>query len=99
MNEPWWTATAKRADIVFPATTPYEREDVGKAMGGDHFVFHMPKLIEPIGKSKNDFTIFSELAKRLKAEEEFTEKRSEKQWITHLYDDFQKFLKLSASMD
>ena len=96
VNEPWWTATAKRADIVFPATTPYEREDIGKAMGGDHFVFHMPKLIEPIGKSKNDYTIFSELAKRLEVEEEFTENRNEKQWITHLYDDFQKFLTKSG---
>ena len=28
VNEPWWTATAKRADIVFPATTSYEREDL-----------------------------------------------------------------------
>lgn len=31
VNEPWWTATAKRADIVFPATTPYEREDIGRS--------------------------------------------------------------------
>ena len=30
VNEPWWTPTAKRADIVFPATTPYEREDIRK---------------------------------------------------------------------
>ena len=39
VNEPWWTATAQRADIVFPATTSYEREDVGKANGGDNYIF------------------------------------------------------------
>jgi biotin/methionine sulfoxide reductase len=44
VNEPWWTATAKRADIVFPATTPYEREDIGRT-NMDDYLFHMPKLI------------------------------------------------------
>ena len=39
VNEPWWTATAQRADIVFPSTTSYEREDIGKANGGDNYIF------------------------------------------------------------
>ena len=53
VNEPWWTATAQRADIVFPSTTSYEREDIGKANGGDNYIFYMPKLIDPVGKSKD----------------------------------------------
>ncbi|WP_162869470.1 molybdopterin-dependent oxidoreductase, partial [Klebsiella quasipneumoniae] len=28
VNEPYWTATAKHADIVLPATTSYERNDL-----------------------------------------------------------------------
>ncbi|MEC8822308.1 MAG: molybdopterin-dependent oxidoreductase, partial [Pseudomonadota bacterium] len=28
VNEPWWTPTAQWADIVFPATTALEREDI-----------------------------------------------------------------------
>ena len=47
VNEPWWTATAKRADIVFPATTSYEREDIGRTFS-DPFLFAMPKMIEPV---------------------------------------------------
>ena len=92
VNEPWWTSTAKRADIVFPATTSYEREDIGRAMGGDHFIFHMPKLIEPVGQAKDDFTIFSELSKKLNVYDEFTEGKDEQAWIKTLYDDFQQFL-------
>ena len=92
VNEPWWTSTAKRADIVFPATTSYEREDIGRAMGGDHFIFHMPKLIDPVGQAKNDFTIFSELSEKLNVYEKFTEGKNEQEWIKELYDGFQEFL-------
>ena len=28
VNEQWWTATARRADIVLPATSPLERTDI-----------------------------------------------------------------------
>jgi biotin/methionine sulfoxide reductase len=29
VHEPWWTATARHADIVLPATTSLERNDIG----------------------------------------------------------------------
>lgn len=87
VHEPWWTATAKRADIVFPATTPYEREDIGRA-GSDSFLFHMPQLIPPVGDARNDYDIFRELAKRLDAADQFTEGRDAQQWLRLLYDEF-----------
>jgi biotin/methionine sulfoxide reductase len=31
VHEPWWTATARHADIVLPATTSLERDDIGRA--------------------------------------------------------------------
>ena len=31
VHEPWWTATARHADIVLPATTTLERNDIGAA--------------------------------------------------------------------
>ena len=96
VNEPWWTATAKRADIVFPATTSYEREDVGKANGGDNYIFHMPKLIEPLGESKNDYNIFSMLSEKLGNYDQFTESKGDKEWIQELYNDFQEFFTKSG---
>ena len=87
VHEPWWTATAKYADIVFPATTPYEREDVSRAQG-DAFLFHMPKLIDPVGEARNDFEIFSDLAQRLGVSFEFTEGRDAAKWIQNLYSQF-----------
>ena len=87
VNEPWWTATAKRADIVFPATTPYEREDIGRS-NLDDYLFHMPQLIPPVGEARDDYDIFAGLAQRLGAEATFTEGRSSADWIPQLYQDY-----------
>lgn len=87
VHEPWWTATAKRADIVFPATTQFEREDIGWAKG-DPYLFHMPQMIPPVGQARDDYVIFSDLCKRLGCAEEFTENRTADQWINVIYDQF-----------
>jgi biotin/methionine sulfoxide reductase len=89
VNDSWWTATARRADIVFPATTPLERNDVG-AGAGDRFIFAMHKAIEPVGEARNDFDIFRDLAARLGYEQAFTEGRDETQWLHHLYEGARK---------
>jgi biotin/methionine sulfoxide reductase len=89
VHEPWWTATAKRADIVLPATTPYEREDIGRAQG-DSYLFHMEKLISPIGQARDDYDIFSDLAQRIGVAEAFTEGRDSRQWLHYLYDQFRQ---------
>ena len=87
VNEPWWTATAKRSDIIFPATTPYEREDIARAQG-DSYLFYMPKLISPVGDARDDYDIFTELAKRLDVSDLFTGGRSSEDWLLHLYNEF-----------
>lgn len=89
VNEPWWTATAKRADIVFPATTPYEREDIGRS-NLDDYLFHMPQLIPAVGEARNDYDVFSGLARRLGAFETYSEGRTDADWLSALYVDFQK---------
>ena len=91
VNEPWWTATAKRADIVFPATTPYEREDIGRT-NLDDYLFHMPRLIPPVGEARDDYAIFSGLAHRLGAGETFTEGRNAADWIAHLYAEYRELV-------
>ncbi|MEM1312961.1 MAG: molybdopterin-dependent oxidoreductase [Pseudomonadota bacterium] len=89
VHEPWWTATAKRADFVFPATTPYEREDVARTFS-DPFLFHMPRMIDPVGEARNDYDVFAALARRLDCGDAFTEGRSSEDWLGHLYDRFRQ---------
>lgn len=59
----WWTAATRWADIVLPASSPLERDDI--SVGGTYSndkIFAMKKVIEPIGESRSDFEIFAALA-------------------------------------
>jgi biotin/methionine sulfoxide reductase len=56
VHDSWWTATARHADIVLPATTSLERNDVGGS-SRDSFVLAMHRAIDPVG-ARND-SIFS----------------------------------------
>jgi biotin/methionine sulfoxide reductase len=85
VHEPWWTATARHADIVLPATTTLERNDIGCAQR-DRFVIAMQKAIEPVGEARNDYDIFVALAQRLGIASGFTQGRDESGWLRHLYD-------------
>src|SRR5271168_498077 len=89
VHEPWWTATARHADIVLPATTSLERNDIGGAPR-DRFVIAMHKAIDPVGEARNDVDIFRDLARRLGRDEAFTEGRDETAWLHHLYDIFRE---------
>jgi biotin/methionine sulfoxide reductase len=85
VHEPWWTATARHADIVLPITTTLERNDIGSAQR-DPFVIAMQKAIEPVAEARNDYEIFAALAQRLGCEREYTQGRDETGWLRHLYD-------------
>ncbi|MBS7700135.1 MULTISPECIES: molybdopterin-dependent oxidoreductase [unclassified Chelatococcus] len=84
VHEPWWTPTARRADIVLPATTTVERNDLGGS-SRDPFVFAMPKLIDPLAEARDDFMIFGELAERLGCGEAFSEGLDEFGWLRRLW--------------
>jgi biotin/methionine sulfoxide reductase len=84
VHEGWWTATARRADIVLPSTMMLERDDIG-ASAKDRFLVAMKRAVEPIGLARDDYTTFSELAERFSIRDRFTEGRSAAQWLEHLY--------------
>lgn len=84
VHEIAWTSTARHADIVLPATMTLEREDIGGAPTDRHLVAMQP-VAEPYGQAKDDYEIFSELARRLGNEQAFTEGRDTRGWLAHLY--------------
>jgi biotin/methionine sulfoxide reductase len=85
VHESWWTPTARHADIVLPATTTLERNDVGGS-SRDSFILAMHRAIDPVGDARNDFDIFRALARRLGYESAFTEDRDELGWCQWVYD-------------
>ena len=84
VHEIFWTPTARYADIVLPATTTLERNDI--ASSPDRYMFAMHHAIDPVGEARNDFDIFADVGERLGFREDFTEGRSEMEWLRHLYE-------------
>ncbi|KGF69514.1 trimethylamine N-oxide reductase I catalytic subunit [Hoeflea sp. BAL378] len=86
-----WTATTRFADIVLPATTAYERNDIEHI--GDYSlkaILAMKKVIDPVFESRTDYDIFADIATRLGAGDAFTEGKDEMTWIQGFYDDAAK---------
>ena len=56
------------ADVLLPICTHFERHDAALPWYKGHYYIHRPKVIEPLGESKTDFQVFTELAYRLGGE-------------------------------
>lgn len=84
VHEQFWTPTAKRADIVLPATTSMERNDIGYATR-EGYLIAMRRMIDNVGEARDDFSIFAELAERLGAGEAYTEGLDEHGWLERMY--------------
>jgi biotin/methionine sulfoxide reductase len=92
VHDPYWTAMAKHADIVVPSTTSFERDDYSGSRN-DPLLMAMPALAAPYADSRDDYQTLSALAERLGFGDAFTEGRSPRQWLEHMYE------KWSAGLD
>ncbi len=67
VHEQFLTDTAKLADIVLPATTFLEHDDIYTSYGHPYLQMG-PKILEPLGEARSNHDMISGLAKRLGAE-------------------------------
>jgi anaerobic dimethyl sulfoxide reductase subunit A len=74
------TPTALHCDVVLPATTFLERDDVVFPDGGNYLLFSN-QAVPPLSEARNDYDIFCELADRLGFLAEFSEGRSDEEWL------------------
>ena len=94
----WQGGETNFADIILPACTSLERDDIGEwgtaggytqhaSSGCNHRVIvRLQKCIDPLYESKSDYEIFSRLAARLGLEEEFTEGKTALDWAKALFE-------------
>ena len=66
VHEQFMTETAAFADVVLPATTFLEHDDVYRG-GGHQYIILGPKLVEPPGECRNNHEVICALAKRVGA--------------------------------
>ena len=81
-----WTATARRADIVLPCTTPLEREDI-MVNRRDPRLVAMSPMAPPMGEARDDHAILAGLAERMGVGAAFTEGLTTEGWLRRLWDD------------
>jgi len=95
----WWHTETRFADVILPACTNLERNDIAEwgepggylkwgTTGSNYRVITLQqKCIEPLGEPRSDYSIFSELAKRLGVWDEFSDGgKSEEDWIRAYFD-------------
>jgi biotin/methionine sulfoxide reductase len=85
IHEQFWTAAAKHADVVLPATTMLERDDIGST-GRDGYMIAMKKAVDAPGDARDDYDIFAGIAERLGVRREYTENRDAKAWLRYLFE-------------
>ncbi|MBT6911843.1 MAG: molybdopterin-dependent oxidoreductase, partial [Rhodospirillaceae bacterium] len=88
------TPTARYADIVLPATTFWERNDVHVPWAGaGHYAIYMKQAIAPMDECRNDIDIFTDLAERVGIEgyNDKTETEWLKEFTGDAVDDFAAF--------
>jgi biotin/methionine sulfoxide reductase len=83
------THKALHADIIFPANTALERNDL-MLNPRDPTIVANKSAMNSFENSKTDFEIFSGLAKKLGFLESFTENKSEMDWIKFIWDESSK---------
>jgi anaerobic selenocysteine-containing dehydrogenase len=66
VHEQFMTETAQFADVVLPATTFLEHDDIYRG-GGHQYIILGPKIVEPPGECRNNHEVMCELAKRVGA--------------------------------
>ncbi len=86
------------SDIILPACTSLERWDIGEWGSGGGYLPHgfnglnhrvialQHKCIEPLGESKSDYQIFTDILNRLGLGTVFTEGCTELDWVKRVYE-------------
>jgi molybdopterin guanine dinucleotide-containing S/N-oxide reductase-like protein len=95
----WFNSETRMADVILPACTNFERDDVGEFAQCGGYTVHShtgcnfriivreQKCIEPLWESKSDYQIFSDIADRLGMKEKYTDGgKTDIDWVRAFFD-------------
>lgn len=78
------TPSARFADVLLPAVTWFEKNDICGIWGHGHSLIFMNQAIAPLGECRTDYDICAAIADRLGVGSEFTEGKSELDWLEQM---------------
>jgi len=91
-QHPWLENDCLLADIILPANTTFEVDDIVRNSGEEGYEFQnvvlQKKAIGTIGESKSDYEVVLEVARKLGMYEEVTEGKTVDEWIKYCFDSF-----------
>lgn len=86
VSEQFMTPSARYADIVLPATTWFERNDIVTPWAFGDYALFLNQVIEPLYEARNPYDWVSDLAGRLGVRKAFTEGRTDLDWLCAMVD-------------
>ena len=84
------TPTARFADLVLPACTQFETWGLEDGWKYGDEVLLMPQVVEPLPGTRSDYRIAAGIAARLGLEREYTEGRTERDWVSWALDRYRE---------
>jgi anaerobic dimethyl sulfoxide reductase subunit A len=86
VSDLYMTPSARYADLLLPETSFMERWNIGETWGTASYLILSEKLIEPEFERRSDYDWQREVAAKLGMEPQFSEGRTEQQWIEHIWE-------------
>ncbi|EQA4286157.1 DMSO/selenate family reductase complex A subunit [Cronobacter dublinensis] len=80
------TPSARYADVLLPETSFMERWNIGETWGTGNYLLLSQKLVEPAFERRSDYDWLRDVARKLGVEARFSEGRSEKAWVEHIWE-------------
>jgi trimethylamine-N-oxide reductase (cytochrome c) len=95
----WWQSETRMADVILPACTNFERDDIGEWAAINGYTVHASsgcnyrvvvreqKCIEPLWESKSDYEIFALIAEKMGLRDEYTDGgKTDVDWVKGFFD-------------
>jgi molybdopterin guanine dinucleotide-containing S/N-oxide reductase-like protein len=94
----WWGGETSYADLILPACTSLEKNDIGEWAAAGGYSIHgsngcnyrvivrQKKCLEPLWESKSDYEIFSLIAERLGFREAYSEGKTDIDWARKFFE-------------
>lgn len=79
-HELFMTPSARWSDVIFPAASALEVEDIGIPWQG-YFLAYKPQVVPPLGEARSDYEALCDLADRMGFGQEFSQGRTASEWI------------------
>ncbi len=90
VSDHFMTPSARFADVLLPGDHSLERDDIGFPWSGEKYIVFGNKVLDPPGECKSDYWWLSRVADQLGIGGQFTEGKSQDEWLRQIVAETQR---------